>query len=47
LRGAAAGLGAASPEAIAFARLHRLSGILNGVTMLAGVLFLVVLGVRR
>jgi len=39
--------GAASAEAIAFARLHRLSGILNGVTMLAGVLFLVVLGVRR
>ena len=38
---------AASAEAMAFARLHRLSGILNGVTMLAGVLFLVVLGVRR
>lgn len=47
LRGAAAGLDAASPEALAFARLHRLSGILNGVTMLAGVLFLVVSGVRR
>ena len=39
--------GAASPEALAFARLHRLSGILNGVTMIAGVLVLVVLGVRR
>jgi uncharacterized protein DUF4149 len=39
--------GTVSAEAIAFARLHRLSGILNGVTMLAGVLFLVVLGVRR
>ena len=39
--------GAVSAEAMAFARLHRLSGILNGVTMLAGVLFLVVLGVRR
>jgi len=39
--------GVVSAEAMAFARLHRLSGILNGVTMLAGVLFLVVLGVRR
>jgi hypothetical protein len=39
--------GAASPEAMAFARLHRLSGVLNGVTMIAGVLVLVVLGVRR
>jgi hypothetical protein len=38
---------AASPEAMAFARLHRLSGLLNGVTMIAGVLVLVVLGVRR
>jgi hypothetical protein len=38
---------AASPEAMAFARLHRLSGVLNGVTMIAGVLVLVVLGVRR
>jgi uncharacterized membrane protein len=38
---------AASAEAMAFARLHRLSGILNGVTMLAGALCLVVLGVRR
>jgi hypothetical protein len=32
---------------MAFARLHRLSGLLNGVTMVVGVLFLVVLGVRR
>jgi uncharacterized protein DUF4149 len=39
--------GAASPEAMAFARLHRLSGMLNGVTMIAGVLVLVALGVRR
>src|SRR5262245_36984705 len=46
-RQAAPAGGAASVEAMAFARLHRLSGILNGVTMLAGVLFLVVLGVRR
>jgi uncharacterized membrane protein len=34
-------------EALIFARLHRLSGVLNGVTMVAGVLVLVVLGVRR
>jgi hypothetical protein len=34
-------------EALAFARLHRISGALNGVTMIAGVLVLVVLGVRR
>lgn len=47
LRQAAPVTGAASAEAIAFARLHRLSGLLNGATMLAGVLFLVVLGVRR
>lgn len=39
--------GAASPEAMAFARLHRLSGMLNGVTMVAGVMVLVALGVRR
>jgi uncharacterized membrane protein len=47
LRQAAPATGAASAEAMAFARLHRLSGILNGVTMLAGALCLVVLGVRR
>src|SRR4029453_16854222 len=34
-------------EALAFARLHRISGALNGVTMIAGMLVLVVLGVRR
>ncbi|HEU4439186.1 MAG TPA: DUF4149 domain-containing protein [Methylomirabilota bacterium] len=42
-----AAAGAASPEALAFARLHRLSGLLNGVTMVAGVLVLVTLGMRR
>lgn len=47
LRQAAPVTGAVSPEAITFARIHRLSGVLNGVTMLAGVLFLAVLGVRR
>lgn len=40
-------VGAASPEAMAFARLHRLSGMLNGVAMLAGALCLVALGIRR
>lgn len=39
--------GVVSMEALAFARLHRLSGLLNGVTMLAGVLFLGAMGVRR
>jgi hypothetical protein len=38
---------AASSPAMAFARFHRLSGILNGVTMLTGVLVLIALGVRR
>lgn len=47
LRQAGAVMGTASPEAVTFARLHRLSGILNGVTMLVGALFLVLLGVRR
>lgn len=47
LRQTGASAGAATAEAMAFARLHRLSGILNGVAMLAGALFLVVLGVRR
>jgi hypothetical protein len=46
-RAAGAVLGTASPEAMAFARLHRLSTALNGVTMLAGVLFLVLSGLRR
>jgi len=40
-------VGAASAEAMAFARLHRLSGMLNGVAMLAGALCLVALGIRR
>ncbi|HEY7651998.1 MAG TPA: DUF4149 domain-containing protein [Methylomirabilota bacterium] len=47
LRQAAPAPGVASAEAMAFARLHRLSGMLNGVAMLAGALCLVVLGVRR
>jgi hypothetical protein len=47
LRQAGGVMGTGSPEAMAFARLHRLSGLLNGVTMVVGVLFLVVLGVRR
>lgn len=34
-------------EALAFARLHRLSGVLNGTAMLAGVLVLVAVGLRR
>jgi hypothetical protein len=41
---AAAGV---STEAQAFARLHRLSGLLNGTAMLAGVLFLAAGGLRR
>jgi hypothetical protein len=36
-----------STEAQAFARLHRLSGLLNGTAMLAGVLFLAAGGLRR
>jgi hypothetical protein len=43
----AAPASASSGPAMAFARLHRLSGILNGVTMLTGVLVLIALGVRR
>jgi uncharacterized membrane protein len=39
--------GAVSTEALAFARLHRLSGLLNGAVMLAGVLTLVAVGWRR
>ena len=34
-------------EALAFARLHRLSGLLNGAVMLAGVLTLAAVGLRR
>jgi uncharacterized membrane protein len=33
--------GAAAQEALRFARLHRLSGVLNGAVMLAGVVILV------
>ncbi|MEX2222568.1 MAG: DUF4149 domain-containing protein [Candidatus Rokuibacteriota bacterium] len=47
LRQATPGPGAVSTEALAFARLHRLSGLLNGGTMLAGVLFLAAVGLRR
>ncbi|MGH7369132.1 MAG: DUF4149 domain-containing protein [Candidatus Rokuibacteriota bacterium] len=47
LRQTAPAPGAVSTEALAFARLHRLSGLLNGATMLAGVLFLAALGLRR
>ncbi len=36
-----------STAATAFARLHRLSGILNGAVMVAGILFLVAEALRR
>ena len=36
-----------STEALAFTRLHRLSSLLNGASMLAGVLGLVAVGLRR
>ena len=39
--------GAVSTEALAFARLHRLSGVLNGTAMVAGVLVLAAVGLRR
>ena len=39
--------GVVSVEAAAFARLHRLSGLLNAVAMAAGALFLIVEAVRR
>ena len=39
--------GAVSTEALAFARLHRLSGLLNGAAMVAGVLGLAAMGLRR
>ncbi len=42
-----AGAGATSMEAVRFARLHRLSGILNGTVMVAGMVFLVVEVTRR
>jgi hypothetical protein len=47
LRQSAPAAAAASAEAQAFARLHRLSGLLNGTAMLAGVLFLAAAGLRR
>jgi hypothetical protein len=47
LRQSAPGPGTVSSEALAFARLHRLSGILNGTAMLAGALFLATAGLRR
>jgi uncharacterized membrane protein len=47
MRRSAAAPGAVSTEAVAFARLHRLSTWLNGATMLAGVLFLAATGLRR
>ena len=47
LRQSAPAPGAVSVDALAFARLHRLSGLLNGAAMLAGVLFLAAVGLRR
>lgn len=47
LRQSGALAGTVSSEALAFARLHRLSAILNSTVMAAGVLFLIVEGVRR
>jgi len=43
--GAAAG--AVSTESLAFTQLHRLSSVLNGVSLLAGILGLVAVGLRR
>ena len=39
--------GAVSTESLAFTRLHRLSSVLNGVSLLAGILGLVAVGLRR
>ena len=47
LRQAAPAAGTVSTESLAFTRLHRLSSVLNGVSMLAGVLGLVAVGIRR
>jgi uncharacterized membrane protein len=47
LRQSAALPGAVSTEVLAFARLHRLSGLLNGAVMLVGVLVLAAEGWRR
>jgi hypothetical protein len=38
---------AVSIESLAFTRLHRLSSVLNGVSLLAGILGLVAVGLRR
>ncbi len=46
LRQSATVPGAVSTEALAFARLHRLSGLLNGAVMLAGVLALAAVGLE-
>ncbi len=46
LRQSAATAGAVPGEALAFARLHRLSGLLNATVMAAGVLFLILESVR-
>jgi hypothetical protein len=42
-----AATGAVSTESLAFTRLHRLSSVLNGVSLLAGILGLVAVGLRR
>lgn len=47
LRQSATVPGAVSTETLAFARLHRLSGLLNGAVMLTGVLALAAVGWRR
>jgi hypothetical protein len=47
LRLAAPAPGTVSAEALAFSRLHRLSSVLNGASMLAGVLGLIAVGWRR
>lgn len=47
LRQAAPAAGTASTESLAFARPHRLSSVLNGVSLVAGVLGLVAVGWRR
>jgi hypothetical protein len=47
LRQAAPAAGTVSSESAAFARLHRLSSMLNGMSLVAGVLGLVAVGWRR
>ncbi len=46
MRAAGALPGSAAPEALAFARLHRLAVALNGVTLLAGLVLLVLEALR-